>query len=414
MIFKEHVQPNGLRLFLGGLPDAKYTNITVRVGVGATHESPSQLGISHFLEHMLFRGTLVHPNMEEQAEACELLGSRMEAYTTDDCTVYSLNLRPECLEDGLRLFQDMFTKPAFRDIELERDIIREEIQGILDVNGFIQDTDWLLQRSLYPSDNRGALACGTMETVGKIDPYSLWEWLRDKYTGSNIAVAISGGNEEQALELVSKTLGILKAGKRSEPKLVSEESNPEVVQHKDASASQVSIRIGWRINQPISKLRPKITQMLANFLGRHLFKILVQEEGLCYSTHAYSTPNKDCTIFSFGAECSPENFKEVREVLEAIPLTTLSEKYLASEVSLFQFEVAKAEQDPSETSSTILARLALGLENQEPYPVTSITMEDLNEVLELLLNVKPSIVFVEPLEPAGSVTHFSTEDTPLR
>ena len=113
----KHVFPNGLTLLTHSQPGTGYTRISVRVGVGSSHEPEELRGISHFLEHMLFRGTDRYTS-EEQNEAAELMGSSIEAYTTDLATVYSISVRPECLSEALGLLQNMLSNPSLDDIEL--------------------------------------------------------------------------------------------------------------------------------------------------------------------------------------------------------------------------------------------------------------------------------------------------------
>src|SRR5205814_3766020 len=117
---------NGLRLVTVELPHLHTASVVMYARVGSRYESRADNGLSHFLEHMLFRGTESHPDAFRINRAIEGLGGTLYAETGRDYSLYQLSLPPETLSDGLELFGDIFRAPVFDGIEVERRIILEE------------------------------------------------------------------------------------------------------------------------------------------------------------------------------------------------------------------------------------------------------------------------------------------------
>ncbi len=126
---------NGLRVVTVELPHLHNTAIVMYAKVGSRYETPADNGLSHFLEHMLFRGTEKYPSSFALNYAIESLGGTLYAVTGRDYSLYQISLDPELVEQGIELFAEIFSAPAFTQIELERKIVLEEINEDLDEKG---------------------------------------------------------------------------------------------------------------------------------------------------------------------------------------------------------------------------------------------------------------------------------------
>src|SRR6266568_6914641 len=122
----KEILANGLRLVTVELPHLHTAAIVVYAKVGSRYESPEDNGLSHFLEHMLFRGSERHPSSFALNLAIESLGGTLYAETGRDYSLYQISLWPELLAEGMAILADIFTAPAFTQIELERQIVLEE------------------------------------------------------------------------------------------------------------------------------------------------------------------------------------------------------------------------------------------------------------------------------------------------
>src|SRR5690349_23795728 len=145
-----HLLPNGLRVVLVPLVHARSAAVTVQLRVGSRYESSAKNGISHFLEHMLHRGTKSHPSAHEQALAFERLGGTLGASTYVDHGVLAVSVPPDAVHEVVELLAEVCRAPVFDEIDVERGIVREEILESLDARGRKIGPDDLLREQAFP------------------------------------------------------------------------------------------------------------------------------------------------------------------------------------------------------------------------------------------------------------------------
>ena len=389
----KHIFPNGLTLLTHSQPGTGYTRISVRVGVGSSHEPPKLRGISHFLEHMLFRGTDRYTS-DEQSEAAELMGSTIEAYTSDVATVYSISVRPECLSDALGLLHSMFRAPAFDDIELERNIVQEEILASLDEHKRIIDATQLVTRWLYPSDPRGLPIYGSLESVARISEDDLTAWLERHYVGPNTVCIVTGEVDAEVLSMVAGSLGQLNRGDPTPTPRVQEDQHMGSL-HVENAGSQTSVCVAWRVNAPYAK-HAAAFNIIASLLGARMYSSLVSDKGLCYETGNSLFVHPDCVVFILSAECTPENsFAVVNSLLEA-PNKTFTDRDLKRQVSTTSFELVRSLKSPTGMAAALVEQIDSQAEPLRSEDISALTMSQIEEVRALIDFDAVSIVTVGP------------------
>ena len=140
-------------------------SIAVYFKAGSMYETAAENGLSHFLEHMVFRGTAHHPNAYDVNLAVEKLVGNLFAATGPDSTEFGITLPTECLVSGSELLAEVVTAPVFRDIEIERRIVTEEIREDLDEDGKPIDMDFLSRRRLWPGHALGYAVTGPLDNA---------------------------------------------------------------------------------------------------------------------------------------------------------------------------------------------------------------------------------------------------------
>jgi predicted Zn-dependent peptidase len=140
---------NGAVLTTLRMPRARQVALAVAVRVGSRYEPPELSGISHFLEHMLFRGTKEHPTAYAQNYAFESLGGTLDAATSAETTIFSATVPAGAGAEAIALIAEMFHTPVMAQLELERNVVREEILDALDEDDQLVDADELSARALY-------------------------------------------------------------------------------------------------------------------------------------------------------------------------------------------------------------------------------------------------------------------------
>src|SRR5579864_8023638 len=183
---------NGLRVVAAPLAQLHRAHVALWVRVGSRFEAPTENGISHFLEHMIYRGTRRVPSAHAVNLAFEALGGSLFASTQVDHGIFSLTLPPESLEEACGLFGEVLSEPAFRDIDIERGIVLEEILEDLDDEGREVDADNLSLALIYGDHPLGFTITGSEAHVRAFDEGMLRAHHGKHYTADNVVVSFSG------------------------------------------------------------------------------------------------------------------------------------------------------------------------------------------------------------------------------
>lgn len=196
---------NGLGLSVVSFPGIKTVSIRCFVFVGSVYETTQNSGISHFMEHMLFRGNEKLGDASTMNIKMEELGGEFNAATSFDQTEYWLDIHRDYLAKGIERFCQFLQYPLFEQMEVERSIILEEIIGDYNDENQLIDLDCLTAKLLWPDHAMGMPIIGDVKTVGSIEKADLADWHKRFYTPGNMIIGITGDVDEvEIMELVSK------------------------------------------------------------------------------------------------------------------------------------------------------------------------------------------------------------------
>lgn len=183
---------NGLRLFLVSFPGIKTISIRSFVFVGSIYEPTELNGISHFLEHMLFRGNSKLGDAITLSRKMEELAGEFNAATSFDMTEYWLDIHKDFLQPGIARFCQFLQFPLFEQIEVERSIILEEIMVDYNKENSLIDLDSLSSKLLWPDHPMGMPIIGNVSTIKRISREDLVEWHQKYYRPGNIVLGVAG------------------------------------------------------------------------------------------------------------------------------------------------------------------------------------------------------------------------------
>ena len=184
--------PNGLRLLTIQTPHLHTASVCLYVRAGSRYETAQTNGLSHFLEHMLFRGSGRYPSSFALNLAIEELGGTLYAETGRDYSLYQITLHPKQVERGLEILGDLFATPAFRDIDLERKIVVEEILEDLDDRGRNVNVDDQSRRLAWGDHPLGFPITGPMRNVKRFSIGDVRSHFRRFYGAANMVLAVAG------------------------------------------------------------------------------------------------------------------------------------------------------------------------------------------------------------------------------
>jgi predicted Zn-dependent peptidase len=283
--YKIKTLPSGLRIVAAAQPALHRAHVALYVRVGSRFEDKRSNGISHFLEHMLYRGTERLRSAHEVNLAFERIGGYLYAATHTDFGVFSVTCPPESLEEVTALLADVLTEPVFRDIETERAIVCEEILEDLDDEGRMVDADNLTRMMIYPGHPLGFTITGSEKHVRSFDEAKLVAHHVRHYTQAACVLAFSGAIDPQrVLKLGEKHFKKLPAGRAIECDApVHAQKNPRLKIVPNVS-SQTELRVCFRAIGERSPMRPAIDmfmRVLDDGMSTRLYHRLSDERGLC-------------------------------------------------------------------------------------------------------------------------------------
>jgi len=186
--------PNGLQVITVELPHLHSADVAVYLKVGGRNDPAGRTGLSHFLEHMLFRGTADYASSLEIEAAFESLGGGINAATDADSTCYYGRIHPRFAAQGLEILASMLLRPRLEGIELERRIIGEEALEDISQDGDEISPDVVVGRMLWPDHPLGESTVGSLEDIARITEQDLRQHLATWYRPNNAVVVAAGSS----------------------------------------------------------------------------------------------------------------------------------------------------------------------------------------------------------------------------
>ena len=327
--------PTGLTLVAVNQPHLHRGAISIFFKAGSRFESAAHNGISHFLEHMMFRGTSGYPTTFEQNLAIEKLGGMLYAATAADCTEFELTLPRETLAAGIDLLATILTKPLFNDMEIERKVIAEEVLEDLDEDGNPIDVDFLSRRQLWPGHPLGQSITGDIKNIEAFSVDDIAAHYRRSYVANNAVVCLSGGFDEHIPDIAIEAFSSLPRGEVM-PMTAPPNLRPgPSIRHTKKPGSQTQLRLSFHApgedapdNIPITVLLGILDDGMSTRLHRRIFDDL----GLAYNVGAGIESYHDVSAFYFDVTVSHKNTPIV--VSELLKLTDELRREMVSQEEL--------------------------------------------------------------------------------
>src|SRR5437588_877763 len=296
------------------MPETRSVSITMYVGVGSRAESRKNAGTSHFLEHMLFKGTAKRPTAADISYAVEALGGSVNASTDREVTVFSSRVPARHYLVALDVIADMIRAPMLRptDVESERRVVVEELRMYRDQP---QDrVHTLIDELLYPRHPLGWEVAGREQVVLGMDAEHLRAFMTRNYAPARSVVALAGRlDADEAIAAVEAQLGPL--APRDAPSFVPAPSGGRVrAKVVGKRAEQTHLCIGWRAvptDHPDKFTIDMLNAVLGEGMSSRLFLELREKRGLAYDVHSYDANYVDAGHLVVYAGFAPQNTAEV-------------------------------------------------------------------------------------------------------
>ncbi len=371
---------NGVRIISELMPHVRSVSVGIWLGSGARLEAPEETGICHFLEHLLFKGT-IHRTAEQIARSVDSIGGNLDAFTSKEMVSFNTKVLDEHLPIALDVLSDMVLHPLLRpeDIEKEKGVVLEEIKMEADNPEYLVHE--IFARNFWKGHALGRPILGTRETVQRFNREIVESYYRRVYIPSNILVTAAGRlDHDRLVELVRERFEDLPPNgtvPRDDPPV----THARLVLRNKKSLKQVHLCLGVPCCPMPHEDRFAaylLNALLGGGMSSHLFQNIREREGLAYAVFSEVSPYRDTGCLSVYAGTSSEN---ARRVVECV----------LTEFRKFKEELV-SEEELQRGKDYLKGSLMLGLEStsnrmanlarQELYFGRFLSLDELTEGIE--------------------------------
>ena len=394
---------SGLRVVTESLPASRSVTVGAWVGSGARDEHPAQSGASHFLEHLLFKGT-DRRTAREIAEAVESVGGEMNAFTTHEQTVFYVRLPDVHLELAIDILADVLWSPAFRpdDVESERQVILEEI-GMRDdtPDDLVHD---LFTRAHFSDHPLGREVLGTEETIEAMPRDGIAEYHHAHYEPANIVLAAAGNlaHDDVVAMIESRSPESMPQRPAREHAQPAASGGLAVVTRPTEQAHLV---LGLRSVPSLDPDRDALTVMnhaLGGGMASRLFQEIREERGLAYSVYSYRAAFDDTGYLAIYAGTAPERVQETLDVIETQLDDLVRDGLPATELEAAKGHLTGSLAMSLETSASRMRRLGRSEQVEGEVPpldeviarIEAVTADDVRRVIDRVVRDAPRTLAV--------------------
>ena len=397
---------NGVRIVSEHLPYTRSISIGIWVNAGSRYELPEENGITHFIEHMLFKGT-ANRTAKLIAESFDRIGGEINAFTSKEHTCYYAKVLDHHADIALDILSDMFFNSTFAHDELEREkqVVLEEIYMSEDAPD--DDVHEKLWTVMYPNDALGRPILGTEQTIMTFNKDMILHYMAKHYGPENVVISVAGNITPELLANIEKLFGSYKASEYAvKPVLTHPTFKPgEIVKLRDTEQAHLAISFP-AINIKDSKMYGfvALNNIIGGNMSSRLFQEVREDRGLAYAIYSYHTSYADVGSFTIYGSASKSNLSAMQHTIDATLLDLVTGGI--------------TEQELTDAKDQLKGSFVLGLEGSEAHMtrngvnelihgehksvdevlerIDAITMDMINDLITDILLAEPAIAIIGP------------------
>lgn len=399
---------NGLRIVGEEIPSLRSVSIGIWIATGSRYENEANNGISHFLEHMLFKGTEKY-TAREIAEVFDGIGGQVNAFTSKEYTCFYAKVLDEHFDIALDTLSDMLLHSAFQQEEMDKEkkVVIEEIRMYQDTpDELVMD---ILAENIYGKHPLGYTILGLEDNLKSFSSEELRTYVGAHYRPDNIVIAIAGNvSQEKAVSAVEQLFaGMPAVSERTESSLVKPPFYTNFqVREKDIEQVHICLAAdGLEAGHPDLYALVLMNNALGNSSSSRLFQEIREERGMAYSVFSFHSSYQDSGMFGVYAGTSPEHVDEVLRLIIDICDEMAENGLTVEELRKGKDQVKGSMMLSLESSSSRMSRLGknelvLGREvllDETIAGINAVTQADVKRVAQSLLRQKYAIAAVGPV-----------------
>lgn len=400
----EYTLKNGIRLVAEKLPHLHSVCMGVWVNVGSGNEQPQENGLSHFIEHLVFKGTASR-SARDIAEEMDDIGAQLNAFTSKNCTCYYVRALDKDLDKGLDILADIVYRPSFKeeDIDTERGVVLEEIAMC---NDNMEDIIFNLSAKAVYEGSLSMPILGTHELISAYQREDILHYWKRHYSPGNIVLSLVGNFDEK--ELIQKVEELFGSCPNADIALQSFKNSlrlHNIAMDKDIEQSNIILSYpGFELGNTYDYALNIVNNILGGGMSSRIVQKVREELGLAYSVYSYVNSDKEVGTLSIYAGTNPKTARlvvdELRREVEKIREEGIREKeFLASKAQLLS-----SLEFGLESTSSRMSRLGRGMlflnsvKSVEEIleRIEKVSMEDIKYVLNHCFLCEPSISILAP------------------
>jgi len=334
LMINKYTCQNGVRIVLENIPTVRSVAIGVWIGTGSRDENPVNNGISHFLEHMFFKGTTTR-SAKEIAESFDSIGGQVNAFTSKEYTCYYAKVLDTHSQFALDVLADMFFNSTFVEEELnkERNVVLEEIKMYEDTpDDIVHD---LLSRAVFGDHPLGYPILGTEETLNTFTGETLKEYIHERYIPENVVISIAGNVSDAFIKEVEKYFGSYKGADQQVNENIPSFHSNQISRKKETEQAHLCIGFeGLKVGHEDIYSLITLNNILGGSMSSRLFQEVREQRGLAYSVFSYHSAYQDSGIVTVyggtGAKQLNVLFETIQETLNTLKRDGITEKELTN------------------------------------------------------------------------------------
>ena len=414
-VVRRTVLPGGLRIVTETLPTVRSAAFGIWVGVGSRDETPVLNGATHYLEHLLFKGTERRSALDISS-ALDAVGGEMNAFTAKEYTCYYARVLDNDLPLAIDVVSDMLTGSLIRqeDIDTERDVVLEEIAMTEDdPSDVVHD---LFAQVMYGSSPLGRPVLGTVDTINALTRDQVAGFYRRRYRPEHLVVAAAGNiDHAKVVRQVQRAFAdagalsredVVPAGARGGVRALRTAGKVEILDRPTEQAHLVLGLPGLARADERRWALGVLNSALGGGMSSRLFQEVREKRGLAYSVYSYSSAFADTGLFGIYAGCQPKRVEEVlkicREELQRVAEQGITEEELSRAIGQLSGSTVLGMEDTSSLMSRIgKAELCYGTHlsvDDLLAKISAVTLDDVREVASSVLGAyRPSLALIGPI-----------------
>ncbi|MDY7101391.1 MAG: pitrilysin family protein [Actinomycetota bacterium] len=397
---------NGLQVVTEWMPQAHSVAAGIWVSIGSRDEPAPLAGVSHFLEHLMFKGTVNH-DARSIAVAVDSCGGEFNAYTAKEYTAFYTRVPADRFDLGVELLTEVVSAPALRheEIEAERQVILEELLMNEDAPDDVVHS--ILFEALFPDHPLGWEVLGTMKTLEKISAADIAGFFSQWYGPKNLVVSAAGPVEhDRVVEAAQRRFGHVttaRVAERTEPIVT-----PKPLVTDSRATEQTHLALGWRgpgLHDDRRFAFGVLNHVLGGGLSSRLFQQIREERGLAYSVYSAMSSYSDAGALTVYAGTAPQRAREVLSIIDDVCGALATDGVSDEELAIAQGYLAGSTVLGLEDTGSRMARLAGSMTTRgevlaiEEYlrKLRAVTSDDVREIAAEVLSNQRTLAAVGPM-----------------